>query len=53
VYFDLQSLLSAAENLEALEEPFTKEEIDSIVQQLHSDKSTGPDGFNGDFIKKC
>jgi hypothetical protein len=39
--------------LEILEEPFTKEEIDSIIQQLPIDKSPGPDGFNGDFLKKC
>jgi hypothetical protein len=53
MYFDLQFLLSPTKNLEGLEEPFKKEEIDLIVQQLPSDKSSGPDGFNGDFLKKC
>jgi hypothetical protein len=30
-----------------------KEEIDAIVQSLPADKSPGPDGFNGDFLKRC
>jgi hypothetical protein len=53
MYFDRHSLLTPAENLEILEEPFTKEEIDSIIQQLPTYKSPGPNGFNGDFLKKC
>jgi hypothetical protein len=36
-----------------LEAPFSKEEIDSIVQNLPSGKSSEPDGFNSDFMKKC
>jgi hypothetical protein len=32
MYFDLHNLLTAPENLEWLEEPFTKEEIDAIIQ---------------------
>jgi hypothetical protein len=52
MYFDLQTLLSPSENIEGLEEPFKKDEIDQIVQQLPSDKSPGPDGFNGYFLKK-
>jgi hypothetical protein len=39
--------------LEIIEEPFTKEEIDAVIQQLPTDKSPGLDGFNGDFLKKC
>jgi hypothetical protein len=53
MYFDLQELLSESENLDWLEEPFLKEEIDKIVQELPLDKSPGPDGFNGEFLKKC
>jgi hypothetical protein len=53
MYFDLHSLLTPAENLEILEEPFTKEEIDSVIQQLPTNKSPGPDGFNGDFLKNA
>jgi retron-type reverse transcriptase len=36
-----------------LDSPFTKQEIDSIIKALPSDKSPGPDGFNTNFIKKC
>ena len=49
---DLGSLLRAHQDLSFLEEPFTHEEIDSVVASLPSDKSPGPDGFNTDFIKK-
>lgn len=34
-------------------EPFSVEEIDSVVKTLPSDKAPGPDGFNTDFIKSC
>ena len=50
---DLGSLLRAHQDLSFLEEPFTHEEIDSVVASLPSDKSPGPYGFNTDFIKKC
>jgi hypothetical protein len=53
MYFDLHSLLNASEDLHILEEPFMKEEIDGIVANLPSDKSPGPDGFNGNFLRKC
>jgi hypothetical protein len=51
--FDLHSLLRAPENLQWLEDPFSKEEIDNIIKELPAEKSLGPDGFNSDFIKKC
>jgi hypothetical protein len=53
MYFDLHSLLSATKILDFLKELFIKEEINSVVQNLPTDKSPGPDGFNGDFLKKC
>jgi hypothetical protein len=53
IYFDLHNLLTPSSDLDCLEEPFTREEIFSIVQELPSDKSLGPDGFNEDFLKKC
>jgi hypothetical protein len=46
-------LLHADDNLEDLQAPFSKEEIDSIVHNLPSGKSPRLDGFNLDFMKKC
>jgi hypothetical protein len=51
--FDLSSLISLQEDLHWLEEPFTKQEIDNIVAALPTDKSSWPDGFNTNFLKKC
>jgi hypothetical protein len=53
MYFDLSSLLRADNNLGDLERPFSKEEIDKIFSALPNNKSPGPDGFNGKFMKKC
>ena len=35
-----------------IELPFTTEEMDSVVKNMPFDKSPGPDGFNGAFLKK-
>jgi hypothetical protein len=51
--FDLQALIQPTPGLEELSVPFTKEEIDSVVKSLPIDKSPGPDGFNGQFLKIC
>jgi hypothetical protein len=51
--FDLSELLIRNEDLQLLDSPFTKQEIDNIIKSLPSDKSPGPDGFNTNFIKKC
>jgi hypothetical protein len=53
IYFDLSQLLSIVPDLEQLQNPFSKEEIDNIIVNLPSGKSLGPDGFNTDFMKKC
>jgi hypothetical protein len=53
MYIDLHQLLQADLNLKSLEVPFSKEEIDKTISQLPNDKSPGPDGFNGEFLKKC
>jgi hypothetical protein len=51
MYFDLQSLLTRLDDTIGLEEPFTREEIDSIIQLLPTNNSPGPDDFNGEFLK--
>jgi hypothetical protein len=51
--FDLPNLLNRNDDLQWLDSPFTKQEIDSIIKALPSDKSPGPDGFNTNFVKKC
>jgi hypothetical protein len=53
MYHDLESLLTTDDNLSALEVPFSKEEIDSIISDFPNKKSPGPDGFNGEFLKRC
>jgi hypothetical protein len=53
MYFDLHTLLSPYGNLECLEEPFFREKIKSIIQELPANKSPGSYVFNGEFLKKC
>jgi hypothetical protein len=53
MYYDLQNLLTSADNLDCQHETFSKEEINAIVQSLPIDKSPGLDGFNEDFLKRC
>jgi hypothetical protein len=52
IQLDLQNLLERSVDLQNLELPFAKEEIDQVVRLLPLDKSPGPDGFNTNFIKK-
>jgi hypothetical protein len=49
---DLGSLITPSDNLGWLQGEFTKEEIDNIIKELPTHKSPGPDGFNGEFLKK-
>lgn len=51
--FDLNTLLHPLKNLDLLEEAFSPEEIDGIINSLPSNKSLGPDGFNIEVMKKC
>lgn len=52
MHFDLSTLLQEVEDLDWLQSPFTKEEIDKVIADLPSNKSPGPDCFNGDFFKE-
>ena len=51
--FDLPSLITLSVDLDSLVSSFTKEEIDSLIKRLPTNKALGLDGFNGLFIKKC
>lgn len=51
INFDLGSLL-LEQNLENFDEPFSNDEIDSVIKSIPNDHAPGPDGFNGLFIKK-
>lgn len=53
ISYDLANLLHLSHDLDFLELPFSKKEIDEVVKNLPTDKSPGPDGFNTNFIKKC
>lgn len=41
------------EGFDHLSYNFTKDEIDVAIKSLPVDKSPGPDGFNGMFMKRC
>jgi hypothetical protein len=51
--FNLSSLIQPIDNLSELEHPFSHQEIDQVIENLPSNKSPGPNGFNTDFVKKC
>jgi hypothetical protein len=51
--FDLPILLNRIDDLQWMDSLFTKQEIDSIIKALPSDKSPSPDGLNTNFVKKC
>lgn len=50
--FDI-SHLSMDNNLQDLDKPFCKEDIDDIIKHMPSDKSPSPYGFNAHFMEKC
>jgi hypothetical protein len=51
--FDLASLITQNGGLDVLTMPIAHEEIDLVIKHMPSDKTPGPDGFNGMFLKKC
>jgi retron-type reverse transcriptase len=53
MHFNLEDLLQRDLELDDLVAPFSKEEIDAVVADLPNNKSPGPDGFNGEFLRKC
>ena len=40
-------------DFDSLTTPFTKVEIDAVVNDMPPDRAPGPDGFNGAFLKAC
>ena len=50
---NLNDLLAPVDGLEALVAPFDKKEMDDTIKFMPPDKSPGPDGFNGRFLKSC
>jgi hypothetical protein len=53
MHYDLDLLLQPINDLDDLVLPFSTDEIDEVVSNIKNDKSSGPDGFNIDFMKKC
>jgi hypothetical protein len=51
--FDLQQIIQPCISLDELCQPFSHEEIDSIILDLPNDKAPGPDGFNNLFFRKA
>jgi hypothetical protein len=49
--FDLDHLVTRYE-LSHLDDPFTMDEISTVLKEIPLDKSPGPDGFSGLFMKK-
>jgi len=46
-------LVQENNNMDHISTPLTTQDIDNVVKQMPADKSPGPDGFNGFFIKSC
>jgi hypothetical protein len=51
--FDLDVLLRKVQGLEELVLPFTKKEMDKVINEIPADRAPRPDGFNGLFVKSC
>ena len=51
--YNLNVLITRNEELNELQAPFSKQEIDSVISELPNNKSLGPDGYNNEFIKGC
>jgi hypothetical protein len=52
MHYDFHDLIQPVADLNQLEEPFNQEEINNVIKDLKTGKSSSPDGFNSDFTKK-
>jgi hypothetical protein len=50
---DLSAIINPVQNLDWIESEFPKEDIDKVIAELPNNKSPGPDGFNGEFLKNA
>ena len=51
--FILEELVQPRNDLESFSRSFSTLDIDEVIKHMPQDKATGPDGFNGLFMKKC
>ena len=51
--FNLNNLMGTSQNLDHLDQPFSVQEIEGVVNNLSNNKSPGPDGFSNEFLKGC
>jgi hypothetical protein len=51
--FNFSQFFTPLEGLDEPSKPFSHEEIDLVVAHMPGDKSLGPDGFSGIFLKIC
>lgn len=49
--FNLAEIIKRVEGLDTLATPFTRKEIDVVLQSMPTDHAPGSDGFNGAFLK--
>jgi hypothetical protein len=51
--FDLPNLIKTVDGLDELIVSFHEKEMDDVIREMHVDRVSGLDGFNGLFFKKC
>lgn len=51
--YNVNVLITKNKELNELQAPFSKQEIDSVISELPNNKSPRPDGYNNEFIKGC
>ena len=51
--FYFQNINKMVDNPDQLTIPFTKEQLDTVIHEMHIDRAPGLDGFTRVFLKKC